>query len=351
MNMNITIYKQKNKKKTKRNYKKTKRNKYKKTKRRKYNTKRRKYNKRGGAVRADEVVESVPTDFPDGEPLDCREIKGKTLYVSKSIFEDDDDYDLIYVMNDFENGKWEEGDLQPIILTSAPTKIGLLLKSFGEYIPVDPEFQDLQELIEDVRGETVPEADYDEEDITGKVLFEVTPDFIESKKSELFAERLKHCKTCVIGAGPGQLSDFYRWSAHDRYFIGFSHMDPLLVEPFTANWISDPLIFDRGFRMCKSHLPNGKFEHIFIDWGTIQHLDEATDAFTPLIQAIIITDISDRLCIDDRFFRKIFIDLSTDYTAKRELIERYFNITEEIIEIAPVTRDHPFTFHIFTKKT
>ena len=314
--MNITIYKQKNKKKTKRNYKKTKRNKYKKTKRkyntkrRKYNTKRRKYYKRGGADRAGEVVESVPTDFPDPKPLDCREIKGKTLYVSKSL-NDDDDYDLIYITN-FENGKWEEGEeLQPEILTSAPTKIGLLLQSLGEYIPLDPDFN-VEELMA-VKGwgdEEFSDGDYIDEDIKGKVLFEVTPEFIESKKSELFIERLKHCKTCVIGAGDGLESDLRRWGSYDPYFIGFSHMDTLLDDPFGMDWLEDPDIFRRGFEICKSHLPNSKFEHIFIDRGTIQHLDEGgTDAFTPLLEAIISTDISDRLCIDDHYFRKMFEDL------------------------------------------
>ena len=353
--MNITIYKQKNKKKTKMNYKKTKRRKYKKTKRneykktkRKYNTKRRKYNKRGGADAAREnyvpahvqdavaavierehrqgvydgtvAAESIPTEteFPDPEPLDLKDLYGKRLYVSKSLNEDDD-YDLIYFTN--LDGRWidERSDLGTVILNSDKTKISLLLNSLGEYIPLDPDFS-----VKKFTEEDGAYSDYDNEDITGKVLFEVTKEFIESKKSGLFIERLKHCKTCVIGAGPGYnnysgLDDFHRWRAHDPYFIGFSHMDTLLIEPFTANWLKDPHIFEEGFRICQPHLQNGKFEHIFIDRGTIQHLDEGgTDAFTPLLEAIISTDISDRLFIDDMFFRRMFEDLLNEDIPKME---------------------------------
>lgn len=132
----------------------------------------------------------------------------------------------------------------------------------------------------------------------------------KQNKTESYIEKLRLCKTCVIGASPGLPEDFSRWSSHNPHFIGFSHMDKHLDEPFGMNWLEDPDIFRRGFEICKPHLPNGKFEHIFIDRGTIQHLDEGgTDAFTPLIKAIVSTNISDKLCIDDFFFRRMFKDL------------------------------------------
>ena len=253
-----------------------------------------KYYKIGGA---DGVVVLDSPDIEDNEPLECQDIHGKRLYVSKDVDGIEHQYNLIYISNFDGAWKVDEIDAQVFILKIDTRKISLLLNSLGEYIPIDgtlPTFNFTDDY----------DADYNEDDLMGKVLFEVTGEYIESIKPQLFEEKVRQCKICVIGANDGLLSDKNRWGTIDPHFIGFSSSDhgassflnPL--EPFQMNWLADTDVFRRGFEMCKPHLPNNMFENIFIDRGTLHHLDErGVNAFAKLIEAIVETNISQKLCI------------------------------------------------------
>jgi hypothetical protein len=83
-----------------------------------------------------------------------------------------------------------------------------------------------------------------------------------------FFERLQYSKILVIGASFDNENDLNRWGEIDPNFIGVSHMskDPI---GRLGSWKDDPKTY---WRQVFSILDEKKFDAVYLDQGTFQHL-------------------------------------------------------------------------------
>jgi hypothetical protein len=117
-----------------------------------------------------------------------------------------------------------------------------------------------------------------------------------------FERRLSSARILVIGAGFDQPDDFQRWGQIDPNFLGVSRNsnDPIGQ---LGDWSNEPETYWRI--VFEIILKNRKFDAIYIDQGTIQHMIKVSykesfkyDVFKYLIEYIAEKEITDKLFVE-----------------------------------------------------